>query len=262
MKITENDLNIKHIADVTQGTILRENIHCEQRLYDGFVYVLSGKAEYRFKDKAFTARHGDVFYLAAESSYDICIKEHEYNFIYADFLFDGTRSRESDIYGGTAISGLQSDFFKLLKLWSFGNFSDKIRCKSLIYEIYAVLVRESAFEYVPEIRKNQLRGAMSYFEQNYANPELTVAELAEVCNLSEGHFRRIFLKVFHMPPIKYINAYRLNIARQMLVSTDLSVSEISLRCGFNSVYYFDRVFMREWGIQPGKYRNGYTKNQR
>lgn len=260
MNINDKELNIKKIIDVTQGIIPCRNVHCEKRENDGFIYVLSGSAAYTFKEKSFTVKKGDVFYLSKDSTYDIHINEFEYGFIYTDFLFDDEREKESGAYSGNAIAGLEGTFSKMLKLWSFGNFSDKIICKSLIYEIYAALVREAAFDYVPEARKKRLERAMKYFSENYSDPELTVSELSEICGLSEGHFRRIFFKVYHMPPIRYISLYRLNKARQMLVSASVPISEIALKCGFNSVYYFDRVFLKEWGVQPGKYRNRYMQN--
>lgn len=260
MKLNEHEMNIKEISDVTKGTINVKNVHCEKRSCDGFIYVLSGSAGYTFGNKSFTVKKGDVFYLAKSSTYDIRIIEFEYSFIFVNFSFDFSDERESEVYNGTAISALEGMFFKMLKSWSFGNFSDKIECKAYLYTIYATVVRETAFGYAPAKIKKQLEKTIDYFSRNFGNPELTVTDLAKMCEVSEGHFRRIFLKAYHMPPVKYMNLYRLNAARQMLASTDLTISETAARCGFNSVYYFDRMFMREWGIQPGRYKSGYADN--
>lgn len=260
MKLNEHEMSIKEISDVTKGTINVKNVHCEKRNSDGFIYVLSGSAGYTFSGKSFTVKSGDVFYLAKGSTYDIRIIEFEYSFIFVNFSFESSVERESEVYAGAAITALESTFFKMMKSWNFGDFSDKIECKAYLYTIYAAIARETVFGYAPAKIKKQLEKTIDYFSRNFGNPELTVADLAKVCGVSEGHFRRIFLKAYHMPPVKYMNLYRLNTARQMLASTDLTISETAARCGFNSVYYFDRMFMREWGIQPGRYKSGYADN--
>ena len=49
---------------------------------------------------------------------------------------------------------LSNTFEKLYNLWHFGDFSDKIRCKALVYEIYAKLTKQILSEYVSPIKKD------------------------------------------------------------------------------------------------------------
>ena len=145
---------------------------------------------------------------------------------------------------------LEHTFVKLLNLWRLGDFSDKLRCRALLYEIYATAVKAAALAELSIEHTDRLDKVMSYLQEHYADPDLTVEQLAQLCRTSTVHFRRTFTRLYHISPMKYITAQRLNKARELLLNTDLPVGEISRLCGYTSPYYFDRVFKQEFGTQP------------
>ena len=53
---------------------------------------------------------------------------------------------------------------------------------------------------------------------------------------------------------EYLTEYRIYIAKQLLEDTEKSILEIALECGFNEASYFIRIFKRQTGISPLKYR--------
>jgi len=55
-------------------------------------------------------------------------------------------------------------------------------------------------------------------------------------------------------PIEALIHYRLQMAERLLNETNLTLQEISIECGFNSVNYFSRRFGKKYGISPGNYR--------
>jgi AraC-like DNA-binding protein len=56
-------------------------------------------------------------------------------------------------------------------------------------------------------------------------------------------------------PIKYLQRYRLNQACHLLLDSDKTITEIALKVGFTDAGYFSRLFHREMGVSPDKYRN-------
>jgi transcriptional regulator GlxA family with amidase domain len=56
------------------------------------------------------------------------------------------------------------------------------------------------------------------------------------------------------PPLKYLARYRLDRARELLLSTDQSVAEIAAATGFRDPFYLSRVFRRAEGCSPNEYR--------
>ena len=54
--------------------------------------------------------------------------------------------------------------------------------------------------------------------------------------------------------IQYLNDYRLTMAGEFLQNTEESVTQIALKCGFENLSYFNRLFRRKFGVTPGQYR--------
>ena len=133
MKITDREMLIKSLISVTDGRIRSDHGGNQCRPSDAFIYVLSGTARYEFAEKSFSVGKGDVFYLPRGGCYTIAVTGHPYTFIYTDFLFDRPEAEgpEGDVYHtGPA---LEHTFRKLLNLWRLGDFSDKLRCRALLY---------------------------------------------------------------------------------------------------------------------------------
>ena len=81
---------------------------------------------------------------------------------------------------------------------------------------------------------------------------------ASLCNMSKFHFLRVFKDITGQSPLEYRNGIRLEHARQLLESTNASVSEISERLGYSSQNYFCDAFKRRFNMTPTQYRR--TKN--
>ena len=84
--------------------------------------------------------------------------------------------------------------------------------------------------------------------------KLSMKDLAQENYLSEQHMIRLFRSATGCTPYEYLKKYRLLKARQLLMYTTLSPSEIAQQTGFSSVSNFICQFRREWGMPPGQYR--------
>ncbi len=84
--------------------------------------------------------------------------------------------------------------------------------------------------------------------------QIKIEELAEMCHISEPHFRRIFVNCMKMSPVKYINQVRIRRACDELKRTNESMAAISARAGFSTLSTFNRNFRRIMGISPQQWR--------
>jgi len=99
----------------------------------------------------------------------------------------------------------------------------------------------------------QLQPAISYMEENLTrNPKLE--EIAAVVHLAPNYFHSKFKRTFAMTPLAYMMRRRLDVARQLLLSTDMTVKQVAHRAGFESQFYLSRVFKREYGVSPSEFR--------
>ncbi|MHC8321070.1 helix-turn-helix domain-containing protein [Pseudomonas sp. GB2N2] len=81
-----------------------------------------------------------------------------------------------------------------------------------------------------------------------------VTELARACALSRSHFSRAFKCSTGLSPQDWIRQQRIALAKQMIQSTDLSLTQISLECGFCDQAHFCHIFTRSEGINPFAWR--------
>ncbi len=99
----------------------------------------------------------------------------------------------------------------------------------------------------------QLQPAISYMEKNLlGNPKLE--EIANVVHLAPNYFHRKFKRTFAMTPLAYMLRRRLDVARQLLLSTDMTIRQVAHQAGFESQFYLSRVFKREYGVSPSEFR--------
>ena len=81
-----------------------------------------------------------------------------------------------------------------------------------------------------------------------------IGKYAALCGLSESYFYALFKQSIGVSPVEYRNRIRIDTARGLLESTSLSIEEIALSVGFDTPFYFSRVFKRIMGSSPGAWR--------
>ncbi len=93
-----------------------------------------------------------------------------------------------------------------------------------------------------------------HLDAHITDPDLRVSELAALYGSSEVYFRRQFRECYHVSPIEYIKARRIELACQLLQTQLYTVAEVATRAGFDSISYFSSEFHRAMGCSPREYR--------
>ncbi len=106
-------------------------------------------------------------------------------------------------------------------------------------------------------RMRHLKQVVTFIEQHYPEP-ITLTDMAETVHMNPRYFCRFFRQMTRRTPIDYLNRYRIDCACQELSTTEKSVTEVALDCGFNDISYFIKLFRRYKGISPGKYLAALT----
>ena len=93
----------------------------------------------------------------------------------------------------------------------------------------------------------------SIMEEQYIY-NLNIDEFARLCGRSLSSFKREFKKIYDSTPGKWLLAKRLNLARNILLNTDLTIQQICYDCGFESDSHFVRSFKQRFGVTPKQWR--------
>lgn len=116
------------------------------------------------------------------------------------------------------------------------------------------LIASNSFHNVVS-KKNEMRiNKVCLYIQNNFYTKISLKEVADLIFLTESNFCKFFKKATGKTYSDYLNELRINEACRLLVQTEKSINQISFECGFESLSYFNRVFLSKKEMTPSKYR--------
>ena len=210
--------------------------------------------DYCFSDgRVMRTEGGALFYLPKGSTYTIktiapggC---HAINFD-AD-LFD-----EPFVMRFRDTEPLLKSFKCAVKEWRCRSSSGLHGVMRSLYDILYQIQIEREKEYVSGATVSCIQPAVEYLSAHFAENELSVSGLAEMCGISEVYFRRIFSEYYGISPKEYVIRMRLEYAKELLLSGQLSVGETAELCGYAEPCHFSREFHKRVGCSPAEYKRG------
>jgi ATP/maltotriose-dependent transcriptional regulator MalT/AraC-like DNA-binding protein len=104
-----------------------------------------------------------------------------------------------------------------------------------------------------QVEKENINRAVAYLRENFTK-KYHLADVARVANLSPYHFTRVFKAQTGKTSSDYLLDIRVEKAREMLRTTDQTITEICFQCGFCNPSHFATVFKRRVGVGPSEYR--------
>jgi AraC-like DNA-binding protein len=139
----------------------------------------------------------------------------------------------------------------------------RLAIRARLYELALIFLRE-----IPErepqpgegggrkYNRQILERVFAFIHENFSDPDVTLEQAANAAALSKFYFTRYFKhqtgQTFH----SYLNRVRIDKAKEYLVETDKTITDISLLCGFSSFNTFNRLFKLYNSITPSRYRMG------
>jgi AraC-like DNA-binding protein len=103
------------------------------------------------------------------------------------------------------------------------------------------------------IPNTRIKTVCQFIEKKYSE-KITLAEVASLVNMCEGAFSRFFSQTTNKPFFSFLNEYRSKMACKLLVETDMQANEIGYACGYESIQFFYRQFLKYNECTPQSYR--------
>ncbi len=113
------------------------------------------------------------------------------------------------------------------------------------------LLEEEPLEVTPE-RNVELE--VKKYIHDHLSDKLTVTDIAEALHFNPQYLMRAFKNKTELSILEYITQERLSVAKKILEDTDLPIKTIASMVGYSDYAYFTRVFGKETGVSPRKYR--------
>lgn len=177
----------------------------------------------------------------------------------------------SSLFGTDIQLGVDSPFIRelLQQLWrSFENQMDDdaeaYRTKLLdLFEIHLTQVdRTPQIQTMPpsgikSANFAQLQNVLHFISEHYSE-DLSVKDLATVADMKPSYFAQVFRAQMGVSPHKYLIAKRVESARRLLESTNLSAQRVAAETGFGSQSHFTTTFSKAMGMTPAQYRGRFS----
>lgn len=129
-------------------------------------------------------------------------------------------------------------------------------------EIVSYLVKQGMNSEIRPTRKERefnvnIKKALIYINENYRDPELTIAKVANYANYSISYFTKMFKGYMSDTPIMYLNKLKTSDAKAYIIKGEKSLKEISFKSGYKNLSTFTEAFKSVHGITPSKFRKKF-----
>ncbi len=247
------------------------------------VYVISGKAIHKINDLKYPVGKGDLlivdygvphgFTYFADSdesfvTYDLLftptffgVDGEHFSSLSKSYLFDSFKTSqlfdcELKLINNLSHSEFYDIFNKIYAEYENTNYGyiDVIRTHltELILKIFRKLEKRND-QIGKESQHKYVESAIEFLKANY-NSRINIETIVENMFLSKDYFRQLFKDVTGQSITSYIQHIRIEQACMMLASSERSVSDISVKCGYNDIKFFYQTFKKIKGVTPGDYR--------
>ncbi len=225
---------------------------------NGLTLICCDMAIYNLKNGIkLTAKKGDVVFIAKNARYEVTFfggNQPSHATVLFNFLLLDNNGKEINfdtplkIICANSDSNIYHQFHELSKIFKNEIYKGPY-FKIIMYELISNLSKKTVYI-------NGTDGISKGLEyiNSHLNENIKISDIASMCMMSEASFRQKFKKQMRTSPIKYITKVKIEKAIQLLVSSELSIEEISHTLSFYDTAYFYKVFKNITGTLPSAYR--------
>ncbi len=142
---------------------------------------------------------------------------------------------------------------KILSLASSNEPDSEMLMKAYLSTLVGELLLTIPTEPVNELDLELIQRLLKYCEEHYRE-DISISTISDTLHISESYVTKLFSARLDCSFRKYINRLRLTEVKKLLRSSEKSIVDIMLTCGFNNQSSFNRVFYEEIGCTPREYR--------
>ncbi|GIO60724.1 MULTISPECIES: AraC family transcriptional regulator [Paenibacillus] len=258
-------------------------VHAHWHMYIEILYFLTGKARVFLGGESHTLSKGDLIVIHSHETHSIyALDGEQVSYIVIKFdpeiLYSTSRTvfeskyvlpftmaesnnqrmfAESEIKD-TVVPGLVREIYDEFTSRSYGF---ELAVRTLICRLFLWFLRESknlglhwdVAHSLKEMDIQMLQKVFEYIDDNYRF-DINAQAAARICNLSYSYFSRRFKAIMGKTFTNYLNYIRITEAEKLLLTTEMTMTEIAQETGFSSSSYFIQQFKQYKNISPSQFR--------
>lgn len=238
------------------------------------VYVKKGRITIYIGEESYPATAGDLFFVNSGElhfmeSDDMGVEYYTLLFPLSFLSFQSEDALEKDVF----LPLRQKKLLFPIRLKTFGaekqmtnliremisvndekEIGYQLRTRILLLELIERLLKEDGFSQVGFTSNTGMQRELLAYIQEHYREKISLHMLAEEFHLSEKYISWYFKEHFSISFMQYVSHLRMTSAKEMLINTEQSITEVALSCGYPSVNLFIRSFKEMYGVTPLQYR--------
>lgn len=233
--------------------------------FRGFIFPISGRAQYSFDGTVYTTDSRKIIHGAPDMIMDkLVLGSNRWEYISVFYDIEGHRSEPvflPDTHFELTIGHsprLTELLWRLRRTFaepgSLSNFQSEVLFRCILEEMFI-----SAASQTNDGGHILFKRIRSYIH-NYYMDGLTVGGLAEQNGVNVNRLFYVFRRYAGMGPGDYLLQYRLNRAKELLITGDAMISDVARSVGYEDPLYFSRIFKKQFGITPSGFREKFRNN--
>lgn len=267
-RLTAEEYNLP----TTSFHIFKNTIHKKIELHWHEFYemsfVIDGEGIHVMNGTAYPLQKGSLFLLTPSDFHEIIPdterKLEKYTLIFSEDLLDDKLysllfndiHTDSCLFTGTEYAQMEADFQRLLEEMYDSQVGHKLAIEYTLSRILIDVARKRMHSEkkteVPDVYQ-PFRDALIFIHHHFRE-SITLEDAAKQAGLSSSYFSNRFGQITGCSFQVYLQELRLQFAKSLLHVSDLTVTDICLASGFNTLSHFERSFKRKYGLSPRLYR--------
>ena len=268
----KNEQLIKEFVYSREEIVYTEHFHNDYQL----IYVMSGAIRVVFDNKSLVADADSLVFISNLENHSITVLEKPYERYYMTM---SVRQLEETIMDSQLLSVFKNrpvsfcNVFKITPIaeevtYLFRLMHEEFRRTSneyseqYIQHLMSLLIlsiyrnNRSQFPILRESVKSQIYDIQKYLDHHF-NENISLQDICKEFYISFSYLSRCFRELTGYSPKQYIMRHRLSHARSLILTTDLSISDIAYKSGFGDINNFIRHFKALYGLPPTHLRKNY-----
>ncbi|MEO8772191.1 MAG: AraC family transcriptional regulator [Ferruginibacter sp.] len=243
-----------------------------------FAFISSGKKMWKSIYNSYEVDEGDIIFVKKGANLTHQFFDDKFcaifMFIPDDFIKSFLKKNsallntsQKNISGQDAVLRIQAD--ELLEIYyysiqSYLSLSQKpneqlllLKFEELLLSLFSNKKHQALTDYFISLCQNQGHQMRMVMEENFAY-NLKLENYALLCHMSLSTFKKSFKQYYSATPALWLKNKKLELSLQQVLSTNSSINQISLECGFEDTSHFIRVFKEKYHLTPLQYRQKFS----
>ena len=251
-KFDISNVIISRICDIYSYTLPEDTEGDALTAHSVLIIKRKGSSDYTVNGKNYTVSDRNVLLIPAGTEYSMCVNRPGECVIIEFDMADGSQAEVCEFITEND-KDIAATVKAIVHYWKLKGPAYHSKCLSELYTFITQLSTANAYTYSLAGKYRMIHRSVKYIEANYRREDLYTPDLAAMSGMGETYYRSIFISVFGVAPAKYIQNYRIEKAKELLVNSIGSIEDVATAVGFANSSYFCKVFKSTVGLTPTEF---------